>query len=153
MVGKEMAFTQIGYVYVPTSNIDESIEWYTRNLNFQLKNKFKDRGSFLAVLHHPHKHSIALLLIETEDDSRLEITRNGKAFPIMAINCPDIEYTHRFLKDNGNKVEELHTLGTGEAKYFYFRDNQGNLLEAAWSIWDPKDEVKEEFNRQPNEVE
>jgi len=153
MVSKKMAFTQIGYVYVPTSNIDESIDWYTRNLNFQLKDKFIDRGSFLAVLHHPHQHSIALLLIETEDAGRLEISRNGKAFPIMAINCPDIEYTHRFLQDNGNKVEDLHTLGAGEAKYFYFRDNQGNLLEAAWSIWDPKDEVKEEFIRQPDEVE
>jgi len=29
--------------------------------------------------------------------------------------------------------------------YFYFRDNEGNLLEAAWSIWDQKDEIKEDF--------
>lgn len=142
---KEFAFTRIGYVYVPTSNIDESIAWYTSNLSFKLMNKFQDRGSFSAVLHHPHKNSIALLLIETEDDKRLEISRNGKPFPIMAINCPDIEYTHRYLKDKGIAVEALQTLGTGEAKYFYFRDNQGNLLEAAWSIWDPKDEIKEDF--------
>jgi hypothetical protein len=39
----------------------------------------------------------------------------------------------------------LNTLGAGEAKYFYFRDNVGNLLEAAWSIWDPKDEIKADF--------
>ncbi|MGF7050817.1 catechol 2,3-dioxygenase-like lactoylglutathione lyase family enzyme [Paenibacillus sp. DS2015] len=144
-MSKEFSFTRIGYVYVPTTNIDESIEWYTRNLDFKLKNKFQDRGSFLAVLHHPHKNSIALLLIETEDNKTLEISRNGKAFPIMAINCPDIEFTHNYLKGNGIVVEDLHTLGAGEAKYFYFRDNQGNFLEAAWSIWDPKDEIKEEF--------
>lgn len=42
-------------------------------------------------------------------------------------------------------VEDLHTLGNGEAKYFYFRDLEGNLLEAAWSIWDPVDEFKEDF--------
>lgn len=143
MSGK-FAFTKIGYVYVPTSNIDESIEWYTRNLAFKLINKFQDRGSFIAVLHHPSKQSIALLLIETEDNHRLEISRNGNPYPIMAIHCPDIEYTHSYLKGNGVHVEELKTLGAGEAKYFYFRDNQGNFLEAAWSIWDPEIEMKED---------
>lgn len=144
----EFTFTRIGYVYVPTTNIDESIVWYTNNLSFKLMNKFQDRGSYLAVLHHPHKNSIALLLIETKDKQALEISRNGNSFPIMAINCPDIEFTHRYLKSQGINVEELRTLGAGEARYFYFRDNQGNLLEAAWSIWDPKDEIKEDFNGQ-----
>lgn len=146
-MSKEFVFTRIGYVYVPTSNVDESIEWYTRNLNFILMNKFQDRGSFLAVLHHPHMNSIALLLIETEDNERLEISRNGKPFPIMAINCPDIEFTHSYLKGNGIVVEDIETLGAGEAKYFYFRDNQGNYLEAAWSVWDPVDQIKEEFKK------
>jgi catechol 2,3-dioxygenase-like lactoylglutathione lyase family enzyme len=142
---KEFAFTRIGYVYIPTANIEESIVWYTRNLDFKLMNKFEDRGSFLAVLHHPHKNSIALLLIETEDNKSLEISRNGKPFPIMAINCPDIQFTHNSLKSAGVEVGDLETLGAGEAKYFYFRDNQGNLLEAAWSIWDTKDEMKADF--------
>lgn len=144
-MSKKFAFTRVGYVYIPTSNIDESIDWYTRNLDFKLKDKFQDRGSFLAVLHHPHKSSIALLLIETENNERLEILRNGEPFPIMAINCPDIDYTHQQLKANGIVVEDLMTLGSGEAKYFYFRDNQGNLLEGAWSKWDERDEIKEEF--------
>lgn len=141
----EYVFTRIGYVYVPTTKIDESIEWYTQNLEFKLMDKFKDRGSNLAVLHHPHRNSIALLLIETEDRRPLEISRNGRPFPIMALNCSDIEYTHTYLKTNGVLVEDLHTLGAGEAKYFYFRDNEGNLLEAAWSKWDPKDEIKKDF--------
>jgi len=141
----DLLFTRIGYVYVPTSDIDASIRWYSEHLEFKLMDKFKDRGSYLAVLHHPHVHSIALLLIETADSARLEISRNGRPFPIMAINCPDIERTHAELKRRGVAVEELCTLGTGDAKYFYFRDNQGNLLEGAWSKWDPQDEVKESF--------
>lgn len=144
-MSKKYAFARIGYVYVPTSNIDESITWYTKHLSFKLMNKFEDRGSFLAVLHHPHEHAIALLLIETRDSDRLQLMRNGEAFPIMALNCPDIEYTHETLRSNGVMVEELMTLGNGEAKYFYFRDNAGNLLEAAWSIWDPQDAYKEDF--------
>ncbi|MNZ57559.1 Glyoxalase/Bleomycin resistance protein/Dioxygenase superfamily protein [compost metagenome] len=142
---RDFRFTRIGYVYVPTTHIDRSIEWYTQHLSFKLINKFQDRGSYLAVLHHPHEHSIALLLIETTDNKPLEISRNGAPFPIMAIQCPDIAFTHQSLKDQGVMVEDIQTLGSGEAKYFYFRDNEGNLLEAAWSIWDPKDTIKEGF--------
>lgn len=138
-------FNRIGYVYVPTSDIDASIQWYANHLSMKLMNKFADRGSYLAVLHHPHQHSIALVLIETEDRDRLEIARNGRPFPIMAIQCSDIEHTYQSLKDQGVEVDSLETLGTGEAKYFYFRDDQGNLLEAAWSIWDPEDEYKDDF--------
>lgn len=141
-MGDKLNFTQIGYVYIPTNDLDASIAWYTEKLNFKLMNRFKDRGSFLAVLHHPHKHSIAALLIETTDVNRMEIMRNGSPFPIMAINCQDIEATHAFLKQQQVEVEELHVLGEGEAKYFYFRDNQGHLLEAAWSMWDMQDELK-----------
>jgi len=144
-MSQPFAFSRIGYVYVPTTRIDESVAWYTRHLSFRLMNRFEDRGSELAVLHHPHLHSIALLLIETKDRQPLAIMRNGNPFPIMALNCPDIEYTYRQLKELGVEVGELNTLGAGEARYFYFRDNEGNLLEAAWSIWDPQDEMKEDF--------
>jgi catechol 2,3-dioxygenase-like lactoylglutathione lyase family enzyme len=142
---QKFAFSRIGYVYVPTTKIDESIAWYTNHLEFKFIDKFRDRGSYLAVLHHPHKHSIALLLIETEDNKPLELSRNGAPFPIMALNCPDIEYTYKSLKEKGVDVGELSALGKGEARYFYFRDNVGNLLEAAWSIWDPVDEFKGEW--------
>ncbi|WP_136603951.1 VOC family protein [Paenibacillus dokdonensis] len=139
------SFLRIGYVYIPTTRIDESIAWYTEHLDFKLMDKFEDRGSLLAVLHHPHLNSIAMLLIETHDKQQLEITRNGEPFPVMALNCPDIKYTYDKLKNAGVAVEELHTLGEGEAKYFYFRDPEGNLLEAAWSKWDPQDEIKDHF--------
>ncbi|WP_028608765.1 VOC family protein [Paenibacillus harenae] len=144
-MSREFAFTRVGYVYVPTTNIAQSVEWYTSNLSFKLIDKFQDRGSYLAVLHHPHQHAIALLLIETEDSKPLEISRNGVPFPIMALNCPNIEFTHSVLLGNGVAVENIRTLGAGEAKYFYFRDDQGNLLEAAWSIWDPKDMIKDGY--------
>lgn len=139
------SFLRIGYVYVPTTRLDDSIAWYTQHLDFKLMEKFEDRGSDLAVLHHPHVNSIALLPIETRDKQPLEIRRNGKPFPIMALNCENIEHTYDKLKNAGVQVEELHTLGQGEAKYFYFRDPEGHLLEAAWSKWDPQDEIKEHF--------
>lgn len=139
-------FTRVGYSYLPTTNIQESIHWYTEKLGLKLINKFEDRGSLIAILHYPHKNAIALVLIETLDYKPLEIIRNGTRFPVLAMNCTDIEYTHNMLKEHGVEVEGIHNLGTGEAKYFYFKDNEGNLLEATWSIWDPEDEIKEGFN-------
>ena len=63
----------------------------------------------------------------------------------MAMNCLDIEYTHKCMKDSGVEVEDIRTIGEEEAKYFYFVDNQGNLLEAAWSKWDQADDMKDSF--------
>ncbi|MBY0594995.1 VOC family protein, partial [Bacillus bingmayongensis] len=133
----QFLFTRVGHNYIPTTNIDTSIKWYTQNLGLKLINKFEDRGSYIAVLHYPHKNAIATLLIQTENNNPLEIIRNEKAFPVIALNCEDIEYTHNQLKEKGIEVEDIKVLGQGEAKYFYFRDNEENLLEATWSIWDP----------------
>jgi catechol 2,3-dioxygenase-like lactoylglutathione lyase family enzyme len=137
---KHFLFNRVGYHYIPTTNIDESIEWYTKKLGLIFINKLEDRGSFMAVLHYPHKNAIATVLIETKDQQRLEIIRNGIPFPIASLACENIEYTYRQLNENEVAVQELITLGNGEAKYFYFRDNMDNLLEASWSIWDSADE-------------
>jgi catechol 2,3-dioxygenase-like lactoylglutathione lyase family enzyme len=136
---------RIGYAYLPTTQIEESINWYTKNLGLKLMSKFEDRGSLIGVLHYPHKNSIALVLVETKDDKALKIIRNGNEFPVMAMNSPNIGYTHEVLKENEVEVTDINILGNGEAKYFYFRDNEGNLLEVAWSMWDPEDEIKEDF--------
>lgn len=144
-LNRQIPFTQIGYVYLPTTDIQASIDWYVCNFRLKLIDTFTDRGSLIAILHYPHKHAIALVLIQTDQHQPLQILRNGTKFPIMAINCPDIAETHKLLSANGVAVGELITLGNGEAKYFYFEDNQGNLLEAAWSMWDAKDDLKQKF--------
>ena len=144
-MSKTFEFTRIGYTYLPTSDIEGSIRWYTKNLGLQLISKFEDRGSMIAILHYPHKNAIALALIETDVVQPLQIIRNGELYPVMAMNCEDIEYTHDFLKSRGVEVTLIEDLGGSEARYFYFKDDQGNLLEAAWSKWDPEDEIKESF--------
>lgn len=115
------------------------------HLGLKLQSRFKERGSTIAVLHYPHKNAIAVVLIETIDKLPLKIIRNGNEFPVMAMNCADINYTYQHLQDKGVELGEIHTLGEGEAKYFYFKDDQGNLLEAAWSKWDPVDDIKEDY--------
>lgn len=142
---KTYLFTRIGYTYLPTTDIESTIIWYVENLGLKLVSKFEDRGSTIGILHYPHKNAIALALIETEDNSPLRIQRNGSDFPVMAMNCENIEETYQQLLKRGVEVTPVCSLGEGEAKYFYFKDDQGNLLEAAWSQWDPEDEIKNEF--------
>lgn len=137
--------TQVGYVYLPTTNIERTTLWYTQNLGLRLIQTFEDRGSLISILHFPHKHAIAIVLVETTEDRPLSISRNGSPYPVLTMNCPDIEYTHQYLSDHQVEVQEIRTLGNGEAKYFYFQDDQGNLLEAAWSQWDAADELKDSF--------
>lgn len=141
----QILFTRVGYSYLPTTKMEDSINWYTKNLGLKLTSQFEDRGSNIGVLQYPHKNAIAVVLIETQDYRPLEIIRNGTKFPVMAMNCPDIEYTHKILKENSIEVEDIKILGNGEAKYFYFKDNEGNLLEATWSKWDLEDEIKKDF--------
>lgn len=144
-MSKEYLFTRVGYNYLPTTDIDGSISWYTENLGLKLQTKFEERGSYIAALHYPHKNAIAVVLVETNDHKPLRIVRNGEEFPVMAMNCTDINKTYQHLKEKGVEVGDINVLGEGMAKYFYFRDNQGNLLEAAWSQWDPVDDIKEDF--------
>lgn len=141
----KVLFNRIGYTYLPTTRIDDSISWYIKNLGLKLTNKFEDRGSQIGILQYPHKNAIAILLIETENYKPLEIIRNSTSFLVMAMSCSDIEYTYNMMKENGVEVEPVNVLGKGEAKYFYFKDNEGNLLEATWSIWDLEDTLKEDF--------
>lgn len=42
---KNVLFTRVGHHYIPTSNIDDSIEWYKNKLGLKFITKFEDRGS------------------------------------------------------------------------------------------------------------
>lgn len=133
-------FSRIGYVYVPVKNLEKAVQWYENVLGLERKAQFVDRkeynGSQVAVFHLRGLRKVALLLFETENERVGQYERNGLPFPIFAMNCINIEETYRNLQEKDVKVEEIVTLGDNEAKYFYFWDIDGNMLEAAWSVWD-----------------
>lgn len=127
---------RVGYLYLPATDIDASIEWYQNVLGLELKSKFGDDDSHIAVFNFKGAPNVALLLFETTDTAPASYKRNGHQFQVAALNCLDIEYSHRTLKEKGVEVGDIVVLGNGEAKYFYFHDLNGNRMEMAWSIWD-----------------
>ncbi len=133
--GQKVLFSRIGYMYLPTNNIDETIEWYQNKLGFKLKvPKFRDDIGYVAVV-SLMEGNVVLLLVETSDTTTADFLRNGKPYQTITLNCPDLEYTHKSLMNNGVQVTQIYNRGE-DAKYFVFTDPSGNHIEAAWSIWD-----------------
>ncbi|AKL96996.1 lactoylglutathione lyase [Clostridium aceticum] len=133
---EKFLFSKIGYIYLPVKNIDKSVEWYESNLGMKVKiPKFKDDlDTYVVVL--SIEYGIPLLLFETNDKNHGHFLRHGQSFQRFAINCRDIDYTHKTLKNKGVEVTDIIVRGEGQAKYFLFKDIDKNLIEAAWSIWD-----------------
>jgi catechol 2,3-dioxygenase-like lactoylglutathione lyase family enzyme len=130
----------MGYAYVPVRNLEKAVQWYEHVLGLERKEQFVDRKEYnnsqVAVFHFGELRKVALLLFETENEPVGQYVRNGLPFPIFAMNCTNIEETYHALQEKGVRVEEIITLGNNEAKYFYFWDLDGNMFEAAWSVWD-----------------
>ncbi|PGZ94372.1 hypothetical protein COE51_22875 [Bacillus pseudomycoides] len=133
-------FSRVGHVYVPVRNLEKAVQWYECVLGLERKAQFVDRKEYknsqVAVFHFGGLRKVVLLLFETENESVGQYVRNGLPFPIFAMNCTNIEETYRDLQEKDVRVEEIVTLGNNEAKYFYFWDLDGNMFEAAWSVWD-----------------
>ncbi|MED2737615.1 VOC family protein [Bacillus toyonensis] len=133
--GGKSLFSRIGELHLPANNIDETIEWYQNKLGFKLKMpKFKDDLGYVAVL-TPAEGEAVLLLVETNDNTTANFLRDGRKYQTFALYCPDLEYTHKSLKNAGVEVTEIYSRGEG-ARYFIFTDPSGNYVEAAWSKWD-----------------
>lgn len=134
-MSENILFNRIGYTYLPTSNIDKAIQWYVDKLGFTLKSpKFRDGASDVAVLTLPDGYAV-VLLVETTNETRACFDRNGESFQTLALTCPDLPYAHETLKNKDVDVSEIF-VRSEEAKYFIIKDPDGNLIEAAWSIWD-----------------
>ncbi|GIN86345.1 hypothetical protein J6TS2_27310 [Heyndrickxia sporothermodurans] len=99
-------FSRIGYLYLPANNIDETIEWYQNKLGFKLRSpKFKNDIGYVAVL-TPPVGNVVLLLVETMDYTTADFLRNGRLYQTFTLNGPDLDYTHKSLKNNGVEVTE-----------------------------------------------
>ncbi|MFA9456852.1 VOC family protein [Halalkalibacter sp. AB-rgal2] len=135
MVESPSLFSRVGYVYMPTTNMDESIRWYEEKLGFTLKGpKFRDGSSNVAVLMLPGGNTV-VLLVEVDDQTIEDFTSNDKTVPTLALTCPDLQSTHHMLQERGVDVSEI-IVRSEDAKYFIIKDPSGNVIEAAWSIWD-----------------
>ncbi|MFC0212269.1 VOC family protein [Paenibacillus chartarius] len=108
IIPKEQSiFSRVGYIHYPTKDFDRSVAWYTDILGFRLRT-ILDQG------------------VSRSPEEREAIFNFGD--PASPHNVAFL------LIERGVEVGDI--IGNHEAKSFLFKDPDGNVLEAAWSIWD-----------------
>jgi lactoylglutathione lyase len=100
-----MPVQQIGGIFVPVSNLERSIEFYTQMLGFVSRGieDWGDGRRGATLFCDPHPENAALLtLAETQDPI-------STYKPNFNIKCADVTSMHAILEAHGCKVTELET--------------------------------------------
>lgn len=138
--------TGVTCIYVPVSDVYESIKWYQKNLGYQpANNDHVEPGMVMAVLNIPDRNGNrpspglrqvvpALFLHKSDEEGgRLRFSwslDNGKPHAIACFITPRIEeLSERFKKNGVNILGERVTSGPN----ITFADPDGNI----WEVWQP----------------
>src|SRR5713226_711992 len=111
----------IDHVQVPVADLEEAIEWYTRQLGFQLAQRATPELAFLQLPPGP-----ALLLWKTDDASTATFTKNGETMPVIGIASRNIQQLHAALERA--QVRITHFQDEGYALVLKFLDPYGNMF-------------------------
>lgn len=138
--------TGVTCIYVPVTDVSESIKWYQKNLGYQPANNVTvGPGMVMAVLNLPDQNGDlpspglrqvvpALFLHKSDEEGgRLRFSwslDNDKPHAIACFITPKIQELSRRFKENGVDIlEERMTSGPN----ITFADPDGNI----WEVWQP----------------
>ncbi|MDF2716266.1 MAG: hypothetical protein K0R28_3191 [Paenibacillus sp.] len=114
----------LDHVQIPVTDLEQSIEWYKRNLGFELHGRPEhDEMAFIWLGKAP-----LFLLWKTEDVSKAHFRKGRQQMPIFCFRTRDIELLKRHLLHQGVEIISFTDEGFGFCMDFY--DNSGNLLNA-----------------------
>ena len=104
------SITQVGTVFVPVSDQDRALEFYTERLGFEKRSDFEYGGGKRWVEVAPRESAIALALVSSAE---------GTATPTTAARCAlatnDIDSLVARLRRQGVAVEEVG--GSGSTRH------------------------------------
>lgn len=117
----EVILTKLEHMQIPVKNLNASIDWYVRNLGFQLQGKHEDQHqAFLTLQEGP-----MLMLWETNDDTNANFTFDGQTMPVLLYSTNHIHQLHDHLKGIGTKITFYQDEGFGWV--LKFMDPNGNM--------------------------
>lgn len=122
--------TRISSVEVPVSNLESSIEWYTKIIGLEVQHK----DSHSAMLTFNEVGVPGVFLVETESMEKLQFknTRTDINHSVIDFFTSDLEGYYNFLIEQGIEVGKLNMhSGFGG---FGFKDHDGNILSACNAI-------------------
>lgn len=113
---------EIGSIFIPVKNLEESITWYESILGFKLTVNW-GLGATLKL----HSNSTVLGLVQVEEEQPVKFkNKENSNTSYYNFLTDDIHYAYDFLKQNDVKVYEINDLG--EFYLLDFEDLDGNLL-------------------------
>lgn len=113
---------EIGSVFIPVKNLEQSIHWYESILGFKLTVNW-GLGATLKIQNQP----TVLGLIQVEEKQPVSFkNKENSMTPYYNFLTKDIYYAYDFLKQNHVQVRDIHN--NGEFLLMNFEDPDGNLL-------------------------
>ena len=118
----EAILTKLEHMQIPVKNLNASIDWYVRNLGFQLQGKREDQHqAFLTLQEGP-----MLMLWETHDVTNANFTFNGATMPVLLYSTNHIHQLREHLKAIDTEITFYQDEGFGWVLKFI--DPNGNML-------------------------
>ncbi|MBS1702488.1 MAG: VOC family protein [Armatimonadetes bacterium] len=123
------AQTRIGHVHLKVSDLDRSLDFYTRVLGFQLVQRYGSQAAFVSA--GGYHHLIGLNTWQSKGGTPPPPRTTGLFH--VAILFPtrrDLAVALKNLVDNGVTIDGVADHGVSEA--IYFRDPDENGIEIYW---------------------
>jgi catechol-2,3-dioxygenase len=127
-MGEQLAETivnEVVQVYLPSTNIKRTVEWYKNVFGFQVI--WEDERSANLKL----KHGPLLFIKKTSKKQPVQFETYEEVSPVISFKTSDIVRLHEKLKSE-YQVGEINQYGEGinePYKDFYIKDPDGNLIE------------------------
>ncbi|GAV12934.1 VOC family protein [Paenibacillus sp. chi10] len=113
---------EIGSIFIPVKNLEESIHWYESILGFQLTVNW-GLGATLKLNHTP----TVLGLIQVDEKQPVTFkNKDALITPYYNFLTEDVHSAHEYLKNNGVNVFDIRD--NGDFYLMDFEDPDGNLL-------------------------
>lgn len=122
--------TRISSIEIPVSNLERSVEWYTRVLGVEVQHQ--DEKTVMLTFNAVGVPG--LFLCETGSNERLRFvnTNSGVIHSVVDFYTDDLERCRNDLIEQGVKVGQLNMYGSFGG--FGFEDPDGNMLSACNAI-------------------
>jgi len=112
---------KLEHMQIPVKNLEESIDWYVKNLGFTVQGWSKEsHHAFLTLPEGP-----MLMLWETQDQTQANFSYNGQLMPVLLYKTKEILKLHEKLIGLDAEITFFQDEGFGWVLKFI--DPNGNM--------------------------
>lgn len=116
--------TRIGHIHLKVSDLNKSLDFYSRLLGFEVVNSYGKDAVFLSA--GGYHHHIGINIWYSKNAPPAPVNTSGLFhFAIQYPSRKDLAEIYKRLKDEGYPVDGMSDHGVSEALYLYDPDRNG----------------------------